>query len=901
MKAYKIVLLFFAVTISSYAQITVHLQQPPPYQFKVEQFWKIVLINNSKTTMNVYLKGTATEAVQGKIIEATSSVISLQPGVRNVSGRDLGPFTISESNSRYKNIMLNTGGLPSGNYEICVGVFAAMDGLQIASDCISVTVENLNRMELISPFDGDVIGVVSKEATDNLKLKSNIKTPVIIFSWLPPVPVPSGARINYRLKLVEILDYQSVHSAMESNPMYYYSPNTSATVLRYPLAAKQLMPGGKYAWSVEVYVNDFKTQESEIRSFEIAGGEERKIRYDVSNAGTTQYSKSFINGISGMPSGLSSFNSFKNNNYGKSALNYFGSSSPMDIFGDPTNVKFTGDAKFTQISSSKPAQYSQLPSSYQTFTINPRLSMYDIPFGFDISLTSLKGSSNQSLNSFAFVLEVDRLKSKIKDRISEKVKKTILSADSSLGKIDLNALSDPNKLAETAEKLGVISPAEKLFLNIKTLGIGRTYPEYSDLTVSGVPVNGVNLEFNPGIFYFAFAVGKNLDGIDEVSFKRSFLSGRIGIGEKENAHLFFTLLKMKDDDQSILPPVNVFLTPQENQIIGTEGKIFLFNHLLALTGEGAVSMFTRDIRDADIQDGSLPAFVKGIYNPKLSTTFDYAIHGRAVFDQPKNDTYFSFEVNRIGPGYISLAAPNIRSDQLMFQAKLNKKFSDKKVSMKTFVKIYQDNTTNFKASTTTTASFGISFDFNFPKIPYFSLGYSPYFQGNDAVPTNQIIRNDNHIINFMTGYSYQLSSVFASTMFSFNGQWQNAKLGSIENKFSNVSYMVNQSFNFEFPLTLSSTFSLSQSKILSISSAITDFDLNGNYQISENISANLGGTISNEENYTNRTMVYLGSNVLLAEWIRFELQVNLSKYKDLSGGTNNYNDSMLQASLIVKW
>lgn len=899
MKAYKIVLLFLIVTISSFAQVTVHLQQPPPYQFKVEQFWKIILTNNSKAPLNVYLKGTATESLQGKIIEATSSVITLQPGVKIVSGRDLGPFTISESNSRYKNILLNTGGLPSGNYEICVAVFAAMEGRQIGTDCISVTVENFNRMELISPFDGELIGNISPEATENLKIKSITRSPVVIFSWLPPIPAPPGARIIYRLKLVEILGYQSVHSAMASNPLYYQSPNVSATVLRYPIAARQLIPGGKYAWSVEAYVNDFKTQESEIRSFEIAGGDESAVKYSSDNRSSiNRLTSADYNQPSGLPSGLSSY---KTNNYGTSALNFFGGAAPIDIFGDPTNLKFTGDAKFTQISSRKPAQYSQLPSSYQTFEINPRLSMYDIPFGFNISLTSLKGSSNQSLNSVSFILDVDRLKSKIKDRISEKIKEAISSVDSSLGKLDIEALSDPNKLAESAEKLGLISPAEKLFLNIKTLGIGKTYPEYSALTVSGVPVNGVNLEFNPGILYFAIAAGKNSDGINEVSFKRSFLAGRIGLGEKENAHLFFTLLKMKDDDRSILPPLNTFLTPQENQVMGAEGKTFLFNKLLALSGEGAVSMFTRDLRDADIQDGSLPGFVKGIYNPKLSTSFDYAIQGRAVFDQPKNDTYFSFEVNRIGPGYLSLAAPNIRSDQLMFQAKLNKKFSDKKISMKTFVKIYQDNTINWKASTTTTTSFGISFDFNFPKIPYFSFGYSPYFQGNDALPENQIIRNDNHIVNFMTGYSYQLSTVYATTMFAFNGQWQNAKLGLNSNKFSNTSYLVNQNFNFEFPLTLSSTFSLSQSKILSISSTVTDFDLNGNYQITEKISANVGGTISNEENYTKRTMIYMGSNFLISQWLRFEVQINLTNYKDLSGGGNNYNDSMLQASAVINW
>ncbi len=899
MKAYKIVLLSLIVTISSYAQISVHLQQPPPYQFRIEQFWKIELINNSDSPIKVYLKGTATESTQGKIIEATSSVITLQHGVKVISGRELGPLTVSESNSHYKDIILNTGGLPSGNYNVCITVLDGIDGKQLAADCISVTVENFNRMELISPFDGEVIGNISVEAIENLKLKSNNKTPVIIFSWLPPVPIPPGARFSYRLKLVEILGYQSVHSAMSSNPIYYQSPKISATVLRYPIAAMQLMPGKKYAWAVEAFVDDFKTQESEIRSFEIAGGNESTEKYSSYNNGSiSRFSDADFNQPSGLPSGLSSY---KTNNYGTSALNFFRALAPIDLFSSPSNFKFFGDGKFTQISSGKPAQFSQLPSNYWTLAFNPRLSFYDVPFGFNIYLTSLNNSNRQSLNSVSFMLDIDRLKSKIKDRISQKVKEIVSSADSSFGKLDIETLSDPNKLTENAEKLGLISPAEKLFLNIKTLGIGRTYPEYSELTVSGVPVNGLNLEFNPGILYFAIAAGNNTEGIDEVSFKRSFLAGRIGVGKKENTHLFFTLLKMKDDDQSILPPVNLFLTPQENQVIGTEGKIFLFNNLLSLKGEGAVSLFTRDLRDADIQDGSLPSFVKSIYNPKISTSYDYALRVSAVFDQPKNDTYGSFEVSRIGPGYTSLAAPNIRSDQLMFEAKLNKKFPGKKIGMKMYVKYYQDNIADWKTSTTSTASFGVSFDFNFPNMPYFTIGYSPYFQGNDAVPANQLIRNDNHIVNFMTGYSYQFSGMYASTMFAFNGQWQNAKVGIVSNKFSNTSYMLNQSFNFEFPLTLSSTFSLTQSKILSITSNITDFDLNGNYQLSEMISANLGGTISNEENFTKKIMIYMGSNIILYQWLRFELQGNISNYKDLSGGGNNYNDSMLQASVSMNW
>jgi len=901
MKTFRIILLFFIVTISTYAQITIHLQQPPPYQFKVEQFWKIVLINNSDRAVNVYLKGTATESSQGKIIEATSSVISLQPGVKTVSGRDLGPFSVSESNDRYKNIMTNTGSIPSGSYDICVAVFEALDGKQIASDCIQTTVENLNRMELISPLDREVIGNISAEESENQKLKSMSGPPAIIFSWLPPVPVPPNARINYRLNLVEILGYQSVHSAMASNPMYYQSPKISSTVLRYPVAARQLVPGNKYAWMVEVFIEDFKTQESEIRSFEIQGGEDKKEKYSANyNGDTNQYGEIYINDKSELPSGLSSFT---NKNYGTSRLNFFGASAPIDLSGSPSNFKFYGDAKFTQITSSKPAQFSQLPLNYQTLEINPRLSIYDIPFGMNIYLSSLNNSNRQSMNSVSFMLDIDRLKSKIKDRISKKAKEIASSADSTLGKLtDITALSDPNKLEENAEKLGLISPAEKLFLNIKTLGIGRTYPDYSELTVSGVPVNGINVEFNPGLLYLAVAAGKNLEGINDVSFKRSFLAGRIGIGEKENAHFFLTALKINDDPNSILvSSSNSLLTPQENVVIGSEGKVNLFKNTIEIDGEAAVSGFTRNTNDADFVSSSIPDFVKNLITPKLSTSFDYAWNGKLAFNHESSATFLSLGVRRIGPGFMSLAAPNLRQDQFQFNFNFDQKFADRKITLKTFFRVYNDNLINWKQSTTTTTSFGMNLGFYFPNLPFVQINYSPYSQSNDNVIAAQKMENTSDLLSFVTGYSYRLSTVSSSTMFSFTGQWQNNKIGIISNKFSNESYMLNQSFSFEFPLTLSSTLSLTQSKILSVSSSITEFDLNGNYQLSEMISANLGGTISNEENYTKKTMIYLGSNIKLYQWLRFELQGNISNYKDLSGGGNNYNDSMLQASVSMNW
>ena len=323
--------------------------------------------------------------------------------------------------------------------------------------------------------------------------------------------------------------------------------------------------------------------------------------------------------------------------------------------------------------------------------------------------------------------------------------------------------------------------------------------------------------------------------------------------------------------------------------------------MIELNGEAAVSGFTRDLNTADFVSGSIPGIIQDLLTPKLSTSHDYAWKGKIAFNNEPSATNLSLGIRRSGTGFISLGAPNLRQDQFQFDFNFDQKFSDRKIILKTFYKVYNDNLTNWKQSTTTTISYGINLGFYFPNVPFVQINYSPYTQHNDDIIPAQKMENRTDMFTFMTGHSYQISNVFASTTLSFTGQWQNTTIGINSNKFSNTTYMLNQSFSFEFPLTLSSTFSFTRSKILSVSSKITEFDLNGDYSFNERFSANLGTTISDEENFTKRTFIYMSLNIILSEWLRFELQGNYSNYVDLSGVGNNYNDKMLQVSALVKW
>ncbi|MEK9137320.1 MAG: hypothetical protein AAB393_09360, partial [Bacteroidota bacterium] len=149
-------LLLLAITVPSisHAQITVILQQPPPYQFKVEHIWKLTLVNPTQTTYRISLHGRATELYEGLIVDATTTTFALPPGTKIINPRELVPINIRDANPKYRVVVQNIGGVPTGDYEICVSVINAANGQELGFDCVQTQVENLTRVELLEPEAG---------------------------------------------------------------------------------------------------------------------------------------------------------------------------------------------------------------------------------------------------------------------------------------------------------------------------------------------------------------------------------------------------------------------------------------------------------------------------------------------------------------------------------------------------------------------------------------------------------------------------------------------------------------------------------------------------------------------------------------------------------------------------
>lgn len=215
----------------------------------------------------------------------------------------------------------------------------------------------------------------------------------IVFTWLPPVPVPRGYSVTYKLKIAEIIGMQSAYDAMESNPLFYSQNGILTTSYQYPIAARSFSAGRKYAWQVQAFVNGVLLSESEVwslqygqntASYRLPPLKPPILNWHLTTASENQKKRNPL------------LFSFSSTSYGETA-NRFGTGSDKE----PRN-------------------------GYLELT--PSLSVYGIPFSTSLLFSSENSGSRQSMNSAGMRLDVSLIKEILQERF-EKEKEKIVSGN----------------------------------------------------------------------------------------------------------------------------------------------------------------------------------------------------------------------------------------------------------------------------------------------------------------------------------------------------------------------------------------------------------------------------------------------------------------------------------------
>ncbi|RKY91106.1 MAG: hypothetical protein DRQ01_08215, partial [Ignavibacteriae bacterium] len=170
------------------------LQTPPINQLYIEDLWNLTLTNIETHPLKVYVQAAITEDNAGIIATASTIGFMLNPGLtvfNNTNFYELNPeVSYLNSDPRYQESVIRTGGLPSGYYEICIYIKLTGSNQEVGNTCIQHSVAQIPPPTIISPQDGEEI---------------QIQSPT--FTWL--LAISQGMNAVFAIKIVEVMEGQN--------------------------------------------------------------------------------------------------------------------------------------------------------------------------------------------------------------------------------------------------------------------------------------------------------------------------------------------------------------------------------------------------------------------------------------------------------------------------------------------------------------------------------------------------------------------------------------------------------------------------------------------------------------------------------------------------------------------
>ena len=840
---YFIIAFIVSFTIPVYSQVQVVLELPPPFKFKIEDMWKLSIINPS-TQSQVYLHGTIENINDGVLIaEAKTSSFNLPSGMKKVTSGDISPVDLTKYSDEVDKTLDKLGTLPNGEYRICVEVISSETNLVLGFTCSDISVLTLTQPELLSPAD-----------------EGTILEFLPTFNWLPAVPLTSGVDVTYDIIITEILERQTPEYALLSNPFWFIQQGIRNNLFQLPSGSRQMINGQRYAWQLKTYVDGILISESEVREFvyenitsdiekrnlqikkqldkelmkEHAVSQESLTTESISNNSVDKVFKDLPSGLSGKNLLVSSSNKILYTN--QTPLNTSvivtrpnNEIKPFEFFGS-----YNADYQYSNLQGIG----SQIPRNYLNLRIDPTVLIYELPLSVNLFYSTQQQDSRQNINSISFLLDSRYLNKKSIEQANEQLSEMQKEAERKEQELQQNMV---NLSLEEVERLNSeieaerqkiealkknpkksLSGSQEFFSSFKSLGFGMNYPRYTKYTLDGARVTGLNLEMNTGWFYLAISGWNNLEAVPGSSYSRNLLAGRIGAGSTDDTHLHLTMMKAYDDENTLTAvDIPSFLTPSENVVIGTDASLYLFNNLLKVGGEFAGSMYTRDVNSAELVSDDIPEFVKSISDVNMSSQVDYSYEFFSEVDIKDTDSKLKAVYKMVGPGYISLGAPGIRRDVSGFDVKLNQILFNRIVSFTVQFARERNNLISQSSSTSTYSKYGFNLKINFKDAPYIIIDYRPNFVSNDLKTDSLIAENSAHVFSLMTGLNVFEDYLTSSTNLVFLIQ---SSTSNIEiNNLSLFNITVSENLLFTFPLSISGSLGYIEYSPADYSTIIIDF------------------------------------------------------------------------------
>ncbi|NML38397.1 hypothetical protein HHL17_14410 [Chitinophaga sp. G-6-1-13] len=334
----------------------------------------------------------------------------------------------------------------------------------------------------------------------------------------------------------------------------------------------------------------------------------------------------------------------------------------------------------------------------------------------------------------------------------------------------LQRSKNPRQMMQDLESMNlpdsILPKGYKTLLAVKSVGIGRTMVDYSELTAKNISITGVQAEFNPS-YYIAFATGavdyRFRDFIVNDNRVRQYLNiVRAGVGQRDGNNVilsFYTGKKQVYNFNTTTSGMGVVETPDYR--------------IMGLSLEGRWQIDRNNYLIGEIAKSSLPYYERKLNHDGLGSSMTsfgdrsneaYALSGFSYI--PLTKTRINAMFKRMGANFQSFSLYATGSAQNAWMVKVDQPFFQQQLmitgSLKQNVYTSVFEHSSYRSSTVFKS---IQATFRRKKWPVVSVGYYPTSQLM-KLSDDRFVENLFYTMSGTASYYYQSGRATMNTIFS---------------------------------------------------------------------------------------------------------------------------------------
>ena len=462
-------------------------------------------------------------------------------------------------------------------------------------------------------------------------------------------------------------------------------------------------------------------------------------------------------------------------------------------------------------------------------------------------------------------------------------------------------LNDPKVIVSELQKYGAFTGMNRFLFGIQELSIGTAYPVYTPLTLNGTQILGANLEWNPGLIYFAACGGKihspvtfNADSLS-AQFKQNMGAVRMGLGKSYGTHITFSVLKFWDSENSLEVPAHIPLFPESSWLGSTDFAISIGkNRLIEWSGEVAGLFRNQNTNDSLAPVLSLQyKFIEENLKPNLSSSFDAAANTALRFNLCKGKTRIEIKSEYAGPGFIHPGVFGLRNDIWKQDYRVKQFFADNKLKLTGMYISERDNFSESKGITTSLNQYGVEMEAYYKSFPQTKLSF------NRIQLKNEIYTYKTNLVNLNVNKNYKIGARLPANT-NINIMYYFTDTDSLTQKINSYYVSLQQFITLPAGFSLNLGAQFAKNNVASLFTQHTGFNVMVGKMFFNRLRMNIGVNY-NSDSFDDKLGFSLHVSGTLIKSLEFNFRAFQNQYSQYPGTIGNYRENYLQTGLKYSW